>query len=109
MKVLFLPDVRQYFRELIDILFEKEYFAFEEDAIQYVRDLILEIERSLPLRANRTAPLYFRRYGHNMRYATFRKNRSTVWYVFFTKYQESDEIIYLVRYLTNNHMIAKYL
>jgi len=35
MKVLFLPEVRQYFQELEDILFEKEYFGFEDSGIQY--------------------------------------------------------------------------
>ena len=34
MKVVFLPEVRLYLRELQDILFEKEYFGFEESAVQ---------------------------------------------------------------------------
>ena len=33
----------------------------------------------------------------------------TQWYVFFTQYYAEGEIIYLVRYISNNHMIAKYL
>ena len=44
MKILFLPEVRLYFQELQDILFEKEYFGFEESAVQYVRDLVFDIE-----------------------------------------------------------------
>ena len=44
MIVLFLPEIRQYFKELEDILLEKEYFSFEESAVQYVRKLILDIE-----------------------------------------------------------------
>ena len=43
MKVLFLPEVRQYLKELQEILFEKEYFGFEEAAVQYVRDLIFDL------------------------------------------------------------------
>ena len=46
MKVLFLPEVRLYFQQLQDTLFEKEYFGFEESAVQYVRDLILDIEKT---------------------------------------------------------------
>lgn len=109
MKVLFLPEVRLYFQELQDILFEKEYFGFEESAVQYVRDLILDIEATLPERASKTAPPYFNRYGKGLRYASFRKNRNTQWYVFFTKYRENGEVVYLVRYISNNHRIAQYL
>lgn len=109
MKVLFLPEVRQYLRELHDVLFEKEYFGFEESAVQYVRDLILDIEETLPMRASKEAPAYFDRYGHGMRYASFRKNRNTQWYVFFNKYKDKGEIVYLVRYISNNHVMAQYL
>ena len=109
MKVLFLPEVRMYFRELQDILFEKEYFGFEESAVQYVRDLIFDIEATLPERVSKIAPPYFNRYGKELRYASFRKNRNTQWYVFFNKYRENGEVIYLVRYISNNHMIAQYL
>ena len=109
MKVLFLPEVRLYFQELQDVLFEQEYFGFEESAVQYVRDLILDIEATLPERVSKTAPPYFSRYGKGLRYAAFRKNKNTQWYVFFTKYRENGEAIYLVRYISNNHMIAQYL
>lgn len=109
MKVLFLPEVRQYFKELQDILFEKEYFSFEDSAVLYVRSLILDIEKSLPLRMNKIAPPYFNRYGKGMRYSIFPKNRNTQWYVFFNKYKMNGEVIYLVRYISNNHVIAQYL
>lgn len=109
MKVLFLPEVRLYLRELQDLLFEKEYFGFEESAVQYVRDLILDIEETLPIRTSKEAPAFFNRYGNSMRYASFRKNRNTQWYVFFNKYKENGDIIYLVRYISNNHAIAQYL
>jgi hypothetical protein len=35
MKVLFLPELRDYFREPAQVLYEKDYFGFEETAIQY--------------------------------------------------------------------------
>jgi len=31
-----------------EILYEKEYFGFEDSAIQYVRELIFEIRDTLP-------------------------------------------------------------
>lgn len=57
MKVLFLPEVRTYFRELSEILFQKDYFGFEEYAINYVRELIFDIESSLPRKLNKPAPI----------------------------------------------------
>ena len=55
------------------------------------------------------APEYFEKYGKNMKYAGFTKNKRTTWYVFFTKYWENDEEIYLVRYIANNHTVAQHL
>ena len=122
MKVLFLPEVRLYFQQLQDTLFEKEYFGFEESAVQYVRDLILDIEKNLPAKMSKTLPAsfflcrglsplhaYFNRYGKNLRYATFRKNKHTQWYAFFNTYQDAGEIVYVIRYISNNHVISQYL
>jgi len=33
-KVVALPEVRYYLKELIQILYEKDYFGFEESAIK---------------------------------------------------------------------------
>ena len=38
MKVIALPEVREYLMELIQILYKKEYFGFEENAQKYVED-----------------------------------------------------------------------
>jgi hypothetical protein len=109
MKVLFSPSVRLYFQELADLLFEKEYFGFEDAAVGYVRELIYEIRDTLPNRLKYPAPTCFDRYGKNMYYAVFKKNKNTQWYAFFTIYAENGETIYLVRYINNNHMIAHLL
>ena len=109
MRVLFAPEVRIYLYELSEVLFEKEYFGFEETAVRYVRELIFEIRDSLPAKLKKTAPAYFDRYGKNMYYAVFRKNKNTQWYVFFTLYDDNGELIHLVRYISNNHMIAQLL
>lgn len=109
MKVLFLPEVRTHFRELSEILFQKDYFGFEEYAINYVRELIFDIESSLPRKLSKPAPPYFNRYGKNMRYSIFKKDKATQWYVFFTKHTKDNELIYLVRYISNNHVTAQHL
>jgi len=109
MKVIFLPRVRKYFENLIPILYEKEYFGFKETAKKYVDDLFDDIETNLPTCLHRYAPDYFDKYGKNMEFAVFKKNKHTQWYVFFRVYRKNDEEIYQVRYIGNNHTIAQYL
>jgi hypothetical protein len=109
MKVLAIPEVTEYMENLIPILYEKGYFSYKETARAYVKDLYDDIKTNLPTRIHKPAPLHFAQYGKGMYYAAFRKNRNTTWYVFFTKYLENEEIIYLVRYINNNHAIAQYL
>ena len=109
MKVIFLPEVREYFDFLADVLFQGEYFVFEENARQYVKELFDEIEENLPFRWKKPAPKHFKKYGKDMYYTGFRKNRTTTWYVFFTKYEENGESVYLVRHIENNHTAAHFL
>ena len=63
MKILFSPEVRTQLKELSEILYEKEYFGFDDDAYNYVKDLISDITTSLPNRIQKTAPDYFSKYG----------------------------------------------
>jgi len=71
--------------------------------------VIFNIEKDLPLCLHKPAPAYFDKYGKNMKFTWFRKNKNTIWYVFFETYWENGETIYLVRYVANNHTIAQYL
>ena len=109
MDVLFLPEVQEYYNNLEQILYEKGYFSFPDSSKKYVKDLIDDIKANLPVKLHKPAPKYFDRYGKNMEYAVFRKNKFTSWYVFFTTYRKNGEEIYLVRYIANNHTVAQYL
>ena len=109
MKLLIIPEVRQYFYELQYVLYEKDYFSYFEDAERYVEELIKDISKNLPSKRSKPAPIYFDQYGENMEYAAFKKNKHTTWYVFFDIYEENEEIIYLVRHIENNHTAAQYL
>ena len=109
MKVFLLPEVEEYIDDLGYILYEKEYFVFEEYAQKYVDDLFYELKTKLHIYPSKPAPKYFDKFGKNMNYTGFRKNRNTTWYVFFDTYKVDDEIIYLVRYIANNHTVAQYL
>ncbi|HUH75579.1 MAG TPA: hypothetical protein VLZ75_14385 [Chitinophagales bacterium] len=110
MKVLFLPEVEVYLFDLIEILYHKEYFGFKESAINYIVNLEIDIRNLLPTKIKRPAPPYFDKFGKNMLYSVFEKNKVTQWYVFFNVYQKEDkELVLLVRYISNNHMIAQFL
>ncbi|GHU89281.1 hypothetical protein FACS1894155_05930 [Bacteroidia bacterium] len=101
MKILFLPEVMDYFLELADILYEKNYFGFENSALEYAEDLFEDISENLPNKHRKLAPNYFDRYGENMNYSAFKRNKNTSWYVFFNIYFENGETVYFVRYISN--------
>jgi len=109
MKILLIPEVYNYLDELVTILYENDYFGFEDFAIAYVDELLDNILTTLPVRSHKPAPEYFEKYGKDLYYAVFKKNNRTSWYVFFTKYIEQEEIIYLVRYISNNHSVAQHI
>jgi len=89
MKVLITPEAKRYLTNLITILYENEYFGFKDSAKNYVVELRKDIEINLPTRPHKPATQYFDKYGKDMLYAAFRKNKQTTWYAFFTKYNEN--------------------
>lgn len=109
MKIIFLQETLDYFNELSTLLFEQDYFGFEENALKYVDDLLNDIKKNVHARVQKPAPVYFDRYGKRMFYATFKKSKNTQWYVFFTKYKDRGETVYLIRYIGNNHTISQHL
>ena len=110
MSVYATSGVKQYLNDLVTILYEKGYFSFEEYAHDYVDELLDDILANLPKRQHKRAPERFVRYGEDLHYASFVKNKRTTWYAFFTKYQdENGDTIYLIRYIGNNHIVAQHL
>ena len=117
MSVIILPEVLQYLDDLVFILFQKQYFSYLDTSIEYIDDLIEDIKNNLPAKRKRPAPEYFIRFvanleqAANMQYAVFKKNKRTSWYVFFTTYEDEQtgDDIFLIRYISNNHMIAQHL
>jgi hypothetical protein len=107
--VIFLPEVHEYLEDLAIFLYKHDYFGYYDDALQYVDDLVFDIEKNLPTKVKRRAPLVFRKYGINLEFASFSKNRRTTWYVFFDRYIENGNQIFLVKHIENNHTAAKYM
>ena len=108
MNVIILPEVLDYLEDLVITLYEKEYFGFVETSTNYVQELLDDIEINLPKFSSKPAPKHFDKYGKNMEYTVFKKNRRTHWYVFFRVYRTDKSVIYQVRYIANNHTIAQY-
>lgn len=108
-KVVALPEVADYIDDLIPLLYEKEYFSFLDSSLKYFNSLMLDIENNLSKFPKHQAPTYFRRYGKDLFYSSFPRNKRTTWYVFFTIHKKEEELIYLIRYISNNHVIAKHL
>ena len=107
MEVIALPEVREYLMELINILYEKEYFGFEENAQKYVEELFFDIKTNLPLKLKKPAPPYFDRYGKRCYIPRSRRTRLHSGMCFV--YQKDGEITFIIRYISNNHVTAQHL
>ncbi len=109
-RVEFTPDVRHYFKTLIPVLYRLGYFSYLEGSRKYVKRVVDDILDTLPARSHRHAPARFRDYGKGLLYASFRRNRTTTWYAFFTRHEGADgETVYIVRHIANNHTVARYM
>ena len=102
MVVRYLPEVEIYLFELIELLYNKNYFSFPDQAINYVFKMRQYIESSIAIAHKHE---YFARYGENLLYIIYKANTNTSWYIFF----QQKANLYLVRYITNNHVSAQYL
>jgi len=94
MRVQYTPEVQVYFQRLSQILYEKGYFSFKDTAKKYVKELFDDIEKNLPERRHKPAPPYYDKYGKDLYYAVFKKNRQTHYYAFFSKYNDNGQIVY---------------
>ena len=105
-----MPEVQQDFKSLAPVLYNLGYFSYLESSQEYVDELVDDITETLPRRQHKKPTTdYFERYGKNVLFASFRKNKQTEWYAFFTTHDVENEKIYLVRYVANNHTAAQYL
>ncbi len=106
MRVYYTKEVQLYFAALIDLLYEKNYFGFRDNAKEYVNTLTQEIESTLYLKRKERAPSYFNKYKPGLWYAFYPKNKHTTWYVFFTTHPNHT---YVIHYITNNHVEGQYI
>jgi len=96
MKVYAIPEIIEYLETLVDILYEKEYFSYQQTSEIYVAELFNDIITNLPKKQHKPAPKYYDRYGKELYYAAFTKNKRTTWYAFFSKYEENGNIWFAI-------------
>ena len=93
-KIILDPEVVNKLNELINILYDEEYFSFIESSFNYV-DSIYDFISTIPtLPHKQTANKKFGKY-----YCSFKANRNTTWYITFDKLNEK----FIIQYITNNH------
>lgn len=101
-QVRYASIVESQLLESVEQLVEGNYFSDEEYAIAYVSDLAMFFQLNLHNLVATPAPDYFKRYGSNLKYVSYRKNAHTTWYAFFEETSDSYHIVFLA----NNHMIG---
>ncbi|MCD8179271.1 MAG: hypothetical protein LUE98_18445 [Tannerellaceae bacterium] len=107
MKIIYSEVARLYLKDLVDILYYEDYFSFELAAVEYVNSLTKEMESTIHIKQKHKAPAYFSRYGKDLWYVCYPKNKRTTWYFFFTYHPDDDT--YFIRYITNNHVAGHLL
>ena len=98
-EVRYHKEVLLFLDELSDILIEKGYFSFYEYSAQYIEDMVVYVKNNIATKLHKPAPAYFSKYGNDLFYITYKRNKQTTWYIFFQK----TDSFYFVRHITNNH------
>ena len=108
-QVKFLPEVVDQFLQLADILYDEGYLGFKDTALDYSEHLFWEIADTLPMKVKKGAPSFFKKQDIDLFYSAFPRSKHTIWYVFYSVHQINGDTVYLVRNLTNNHILAQHL
>lgn len=84
-------------KELIDILYQQNYFSFKKDAKAYVEEIVLFVnDYNFEINVRET-PSKFQKHGK--KFLKYKANNQTTWYIFFD--QKDDK--FLVNFILNNH------
>jgi hypothetical protein len=103
--VLFDENVKLLFFELIDILYQKEYFGFLDEVKEYVSQIEQYFKTEIPklhrLGLTKKAMPYFKKYGENLFFVAYRRTKTrTTWYAFFEIFNGR---YFKVVHIINNH------
>ncbi|MCL2651719.1 MAG: hypothetical protein FWD60_11960 [Candidatus Azobacteroides sp.] len=103
--VVFNENVKFTFFELIDVLYQKGYFGFLDEAKEYVSEIEQYFKTEIPklhrLGLSKKAMPYFRKYGESLYFATYIRTKTrTTWYALYEVFGTS---YFKVVHITNNH------
>ncbi|MEO6639399.1 MAG: hypothetical protein ABIN25_14060 [Ginsengibacter sp.] len=93
-EVILLPSVNDKLKNLVFVLYKKEYFSFLESAEKYVNN-IYDFIYAIPTLQHK--PTKNKNYGEY--YCRYRHNKNTTWYITF----DHEDDLYLIKNITNNH------
>ena len=96
-KILYKPEVEDFFVDLVLLLFREDYFSYLENAESYKNNIIDFVENSITTFPSHKTPLKLIDFGSN--YIFYKSNSRTTWFVFFEKHKSN----YLVTHVINNH------
>ncbi|MEI6122274.1 MAG: hypothetical protein WCQ95_01465 [Bacteroidota bacterium] len=97
MKIVYKIDAAEYLINLIDILFEKEYFQSIKSSAIYVSKIRKEIDKTIHLRQKYNTPTELKKHG--MYYKKITINKGTTWVVYFNFIKDT----YYINFISNNH------
>ena len=103
--VIYDKSVSQYLYQLTEILLEKDYFSYLDNALDYIAAIFEFIEQKIHILQHHAAPKYFSKYQSGMQYIAYPANKRTTWYIFF---KQSDNR-FLIYYITNNHYESPFI
>ncbi|NRS92792.1 hypothetical protein HNQ03_001872 [Chryseobacterium sp. 16F] len=83
--------------ELVDELYDKEYFGFKESAVDYTMKIVDFIEARIDNPNIKLSKNKYKKYGR--KYLKYKANQRTTWYIFF----DDKDGKFLVNYIINNH------
>jgi hypothetical protein len=82
-QVIISAGIKRKLNDLVDILYEKEYFGFKADAVKYVNNIIGFIYRIPKQKHHSTKRLKYGKY-----YSRFKPNKNTTYYITFDIIEE---------------------
>ncbi len=97
MTIVFSKEVENYLFNLMEVLYNKEYFSYYETSNKYVSKLIKEIKTTIHLKQKHNTPFNLKKHG--LYYKKFSINKGTSWVVFYN-YSKGT---YYINYISNNH------
>lgn len=95
--IFYKKEFENIINDLVDILFDKEYFGFEDYAVEYTEKIYDFIEDNIAKPISRSTPQHFQKYGK--KFIRYKANNHTFWYIFFD--QRGNQ--FLINYILNNH------